>query len=198
MIRVSLEQLLRATGGEAVEFDRRDAAFTGIGIDSRTVRPGELFWAIQGERHDGHHFVAEAMKQGAAGAVISAAAVEATNGPRIVVHKTLSALGRFARWHRRRGRARIVGVTGSVGKTTTREMIHAVLAAEKQGTRSPRNWNNHVGLPLSLLDVEPDHDFAVLELGASRIGEIRELARIAGPEIGVVTAIGLGHLQGFG
>jgi UDP-N-acetylmuramoyl-tripeptide--D-alanyl-D-alanine ligase len=119
-------------------------------------------------------------------------------GPKVVVADTLTALMDLARWHRQRQDLLVVGVTGSVGKTTTREMIHAALAAGFAGTRSPRNFNNHVGLPLSILEIERRHEFAVLELGASAVGEIRDLAAVAQPEIGTVTAIALAHYEKFG
>jgi UDP-N-acetylmuramoyl-tripeptide--D-alanyl-D-alanine ligase len=107
-------------------------------------------------------------------------------------------LGDFARWQRRRQEALVIGVTGSVGKTTTRTLIHAALGGQYDGVQSPRNYNNEIGVPLTLLDLHRGHEFAVLEMGAGRIGDIRTLADIAEPEVGVITAIGLAHVQGFG
>jgi len=195
MERVSLKDLLAATGGEAIGFEHPDVDFVSIGIDSRTIRAGELFWAVQGERFDGHDFVTDAFHHGAAACVVQAVK---TSAPIVVVQNTVEALWNFARWYRRSQDALIVGVTGSVGKTTTREMIHAVLASRFPGTRSPHNFNNHFGVPLSILKIEGCHEFAVLELAASRVGEIHDLAGIAAPEVGVVTAIGPAHLEGFG
>lgn len=198
MDSVSLNQLLAATSGQAIGFESDDVVFPAVGIDSRSINPGDLFWAIQGEHHDGHAFVGEAFNRGVAACVVEADKISAAAGPVIVVKDTLSALWDFSRWYRKHQEALIVGVTGSVGKTTTREMIHAALQTTYAGTRSPKNYNNHFGLPLSILEIEKQHEFAVLELGASALGEIRDLSEIAAPEIGVVTGIGSAHLEGFG
>jgi UDP-N-acetylmuramoyl-tripeptide--D-alanyl-D-alanine ligase len=205
MQSVSLQELLAATGGEAVGFERGNIGFDRVEIDSRTVRPGDLFVAVRGERHDGHSFVEQAQQQGATACMVEAAPKIATTGqtrnttrPLILVKNTTAALADLARWYRGKQEALVIGVTGSVGKTTTREMIHAVLGTHFAGTRSPKNYNNHFGVPLSIFAIEPSHEFAVLELAASRRGEIRELAGIAAPEVGVVTAVGTAHLEGFG
>jgi len=116
----------------------------------------------------------------------------------VLVDNSLDAFGDFAGWYRQNQETSVIGVTGSVGKTTTREMTHAALSAGFTGTRSPKNFNNYIGVPLSLLTIERDHEFAVFELGASQQGEIRDLAKMTSPEIGVVTAIGLSHAEGFG
>ncbi|HLQ45517.1 MAG TPA: UDP-N-acetylmuramoyl-tripeptide--D-alanyl-D-alanine ligase, partial [Planctomycetaceae bacterium] len=181
-----------------------------VEIDSRSVKPGCLFWALRGERHDGHDFLVEARSHGAAAAVVSrrrlkkaqeafkTGAGRSHTAPLIAVDDTLTALADFARWHRSRQEGLVIGVTGSVGKTTTREMIHAVLSASHQGVRSLKNFNNHIGVPLSVLELDASHEFAVLELGASAVGEIAALAEIAKPEVGVITGIGLAHVAGFG
>lgn len=198
MDRISLDALLAATGGVATDFETHRVEFDHVGIDSRQVQPRELFWAIKGERHDGHKFANEAIKRGAAACLVESNCIEGITGPKVVVDDTTTALHRFARWYRNQQEALVVGVTGSVGKTTTREMIYAALSASHTGTRSEQNYNNRIGVPLSILDVQSKHEFAVLELAASRIGEIRELAQIAEPEIGVVTAVCPAHLDGFG
>ncbi len=194
----TLEQLIAATGGQPVGIDSRDVPFARITIDSRAVQPGDVFWALAGERHDGHHFINEAHSRGALASVVGQHASTNDMRPAIVVSETLHALSDFAHWYRHEQDALVMGVTGSFGKTTTRDMIHAALSTAFAGTRSPKNFNNHFGLPLSLLTIESQHDFAVLELAASRLGEISELARIADPEIGVITGIGAAHLDGFG
>lgn len=198
MDRVSLNQLLQAVGGQLAGGGCAPLDVAGISTDSRTIRSGDVFWALPGARRDGHAFVAEAFQRGAAACVVAADRVQAGLGPQIAVRETLPALQRFAAWYRQQQEALVVGVTGSVGKTTTREMIYAVLSARHPGMRSPGNFNNHLGVPLSLLGVERNHEFAVLEFGASAIGEIRALAGIAAPEVGVVTAIAPAHLEGFG
>ncbi len=118
--------------------------------------------------------------------------------PAVIVPDVLQGLQDYARSHRQRMDALVIGVTGTVGKTTTREMLHAALSPVFAGCRSRKNFNNHIGVPLSVLDIESGHEFAVLELAASRRGEIRQLAEIAQPEVGVLTSIGVAHLDGFG
>lgn len=207
---VSLPSLVTATHGQLVGTEDRFAKFTRVEIDSRGIRPGDIFWALRGEHHDGHSFLAEARLHGAGLAVVqrdrlaqSQEAWEAGSGqsPRpslIVVEDTLTALAKFASWYRSQQEGLVIGVTGSFGKTTTREMIHAVLSGTHPGVRSLKNFNNHIGLPLSLLELDQSHEFAVLEMGASAVGEIAMLAEIAQPEVGVITGIGLAHVVGFG
>lgn len=195
---VSATDLIAATGGIAAGFDPGCVRVSGISTDSRTLRPGELFWALRGERHDGHNFIDAAWARGAAACVVETTAPEPHRGPSIEVDNTLHALWDLARWSRGQQDALMIGVTGSSGKTTTRTLIHTVLESNFTGIQSPRNFNNHIGLPLSILGIRHNHEFAVLELGASASGEIRELAGIAEPEIGVVTSIGLSHVSSFG
>lgn len=197
MDRLRLAELAHATGGE---LRSADASFevSRVSIDSRTLNPGDLFWALPGERTDGHQFAAAALERGAAAVVCQADRADTLSGPRIVVEDTLAALQRLAAWYRARQDALIIGVTGSVGKTTTRGLIHAALSSQFSGVQSPASFNNHLGVPLSLLEIEQHHEFAVLEFGASHVGEIRDLTRMAQPEVGVITAIGRAHLAGFG
>jgi len=198
----SLHDLYHAIGGTVrVPSGIRDARVVRLGhvaTDSRQVEPGDVFWALSGTHRDGVEFAGEAFARGAAGAVVHRP-VEAPADRWIVqVPDTLEALWRWAGWKRRRFPGHVIAVTGSVGKTTTRQMIHAVLASRLKGTVSPRNYNNHVGLPLSMLQIEPDQDYAVLELGASGPGEIARLAGLCSPTIGVITQAGDAHLGGFG
>ena len=197
MSAVNLPDILKAAQGEARGFVG-EPSFERIGIDSRTTKSGDLFWAIRGERYDGHDFIADAFSRGAAAAVVSSDRSQTCTGPAIIVPDTLIALWDYSSWHRSQRDAVVIAVTGSFGKTTTREMIFSALQAGHCGTRSPRNYNNHVGVPLSLLEIAEHHEFAVVELGASAPGEIRDLAHLAAPEIGVVTGIGAAHLDGFG
>lgn len=169
-----------------------------IVTDSRQVEPGDVFWGLKGSHCDGSDFCDEAFAQGAAGVVVGKP-VRAPDGRwALIVDDSLRALHAWAAWHRERFRGAVVAVTGSVGKTTTRQMIHTVLSSKFHGTCSPRNYNNHIGLPLSMFQIEPDHDFVVLELGASGPGEIASLAALCRPTIGVVTHVGDAHLGGFG
>ena len=210
MHSVALHSLATATNGQLVGGTGGEAMLTRVVIDSRLTKPGDLFWALRGEHHDGHEFLVEARHRGASAAVVRhdrlAQAQEAWKSgsgrgavpPLIVVADTLVALAEFASWYRSQQEGLVIGVTGSFGKTTTREMIHAVLSAAHPGVRSLKNFNNHIGLPLSLLELDQSHEFAVLEMGASAVGEIAMLAEIARPEVGVITGIGLAHVEGFG
>jgi UDP-N-acetylmuramoyl-tripeptide--D-alanyl-D-alanine ligase len=198
MERVTLQELQTATGGRAIACDPAMTVFDGVAIDSRTIRPGDLFWALEGAHRDGHEFVKDAMGRGAVACVVQENKAVAGKIPAVVVPDVLKGLQDFARSHRQRMDALVIGVTGSVGKTTTREIVYSVLDTAFEGCRSPKNYNNHIGLPLSVLDIESRHEVAVLELGASRGGEIRDLAEIAQPEIGVLTNVGVAHLDSFG
>ncbi|HLK32460.1 MAG TPA: UDP-N-acetylmuramoyl-tripeptide--D-alanyl-D-alanine ligase [Terriglobales bacterium] len=171
----------------------------GYSIDSRTLQPGELFFAVKGDRLDGHDFVSQALEKGAAAAVIRADR-RAYFPPRarlIAVEDTLAALQNLAAAVRRIWGKPVVGITGSAGKTTTKEAIAHLLATRFRVHKSEGNLNNHFGLPLMLLRLEPEHEVAVIEMGMSHLGEIRELARIAQPEIGVVTCVAPVHLEFF-
>jgi UDP-N-acetylmuramoyl-tripeptide--D-alanyl-D-alanine ligase len=197
MDRLRCADLTEATGGELRTVDP-STEISGNAIDSRKVAPGDIFWALAGERTDGHLFADDAISRGSKLVVCRADRAEAIEGPRLVVPDPLIALQQFSSWYRSQQSALVIGVTGSVGKTTTRGLIHSVLSAQFDGVQSPASFNNHLGLPLSLLDIEQQHEFAVLELGASHVGEITALTDIARPEVGVITAIGRAHLAGFG
>ncbi|HKW18535.1 MAG TPA: UDP-N-acetylmuramoyl-tripeptide--D-alanyl-D-alanine ligase [Terriglobales bacterium] len=191
------------------------AVAAGYSIDSRTIKPGELFFAVRGEKFDGHDFVAQAFENGAIAAVVSqqnAASIAGRLGAAIHGHPpctvsgasvllpvedTLSALQLLAQSVRRLWARPVIGVTGSAGKTTTKEAIAHVLSTKFRVHKSEGNFNNHFGLPLMLLKLEPEHDCAVVELGMSHFGEITALAKIAHPETGVVTNVGPVHLEFF-
>jgi UDP-N-acetylmuramoyl-tripeptide--D-alanyl-D-alanine ligase len=197
----SLHSLISAVRGDAIGVGSPETVFERVQVDSRQVCPGDVFWALPGSRQDGQRFVGEAFEKGAVAAVVSrrwAAESGEKTVPCIAVDDTLLALHQFATAHRRRSDALVIGVTGSVGKTTTRHLIQSVLSSRCIGVESPHNFNNHVGVPLSLLAIEPSHEYAVLELAAAAIGEIDRLARIVQPEVGVVTAIAPAHLETFG
>jgi UDP-N-acetylmuramoyl-tripeptide--D-alanyl-D-alanine ligase len=174
----------------------------GFSIDSRTVSPGELFFAVRGERLDGHDFVAAAVERGAAAAVVSRARVatlpdSALSVPLLIAEDTLSALQSLAAHVRRRWGRRLVAITGSAGKTTTKEAVAAALSAKFNVLRSQGNLNNGFGLPLQLLRLEPEHEYAVIEMGMNHAGEISALARIAAPDWGIVTNVGTAHIENF-
>ena len=175
------------------------ARLAGVSIDSRTVDRGQLFVAIRGPRFDGHGFVAGALDAGAAAAVVSrerfAEYPEAVRGKLFAVPDTLVALQELARAVRRAWGKRMVAITGSVGKTTTKEIVAALLSAKFRVLKSEGNLNNEYGLPLALLRLDPEHEAAVVELGMSHSGELRRLAEIAEPEVGIVTRVAPAHLE---
>jgi UDP-N-acetylmuramoyl-tripeptide--D-alanyl-D-alanine ligase len=178
---------------------RAEVVAQGYSIDSRTLQPGELFFAVKGERLDGHDFVSQALERGAAAAVVRADR-RAYFPPRarlIEVEDTLAALQNLAAAVRRSWGKPVVGITGSAGKTTTKEAIAHLLATRFRVHKSEGNLNNHFGLPLMLLRLEPEHEVAVIEMGMSHLGEIRALAAIAQPDIGVVTCVAPVHLEFF-
>jgi UDP-N-acetylmuramoyl-tripeptide--D-alanyl-D-alanine ligase len=177
------------------------ARLAGVSIDSRTVRPGELFVAIHGPRHDGHDHVAGALELGAIAALVAAEKVggyaDAIRAKCIVVDDTFVALKQFGRAVRQAWGGKIAGVTGSVGKTTTKEILAALLGARFRVLKSEGNFNNEYGLPLTLFRLEETHQAAVLEMGMSRRGELSRLAEIAKPDVGVVTRVSPAHLEFF-
>lgn len=197
----ALAEVLAATGGELVAVGTR-LVFPGVTTDTRALAPGELFVAIRGDRHDGHAFAAEAAARGAGAVVVEPAALERRlPGGVIAVGDTLAALGDLAAWHRRRRALPVVAITGSNGKTTTKEMLAAICAAAFGAARvlSTRGTqNNLVGLPLTLLRPGVDARVAVLELGMNGPGEIWRLAEIARPDVGVITCVAPAHLEGLG
>ena len=175
---------------------------TGYSIDSRTIRPGDLFFAVKGEKLDGHDYVQQALEKGAVAAVVSEARLDglratSADGGFIPVPDTLLALQSLAAAVRRLWGKTLVGITGSTGKTTTKEAIAHVLASRFRVHKSEGNLNNHFGLPLMLLKLEAEHEIAVVEMGMSHAGEITALAKIAQPEIGVVTNVAPVHLEFF-
>ena len=176
-----------------------EAVAQGYSIDSRTIQPGELFFAVEGERMDGHNFVGQALEKGAMAAVIrkDQASRYADQARLMAVNDTLVALQTLASAVRRLWAKPLVGITGSAGKTTTKEAIAHVLSSRFRVLKSEGNFNNHFGLPLMLLKIEPEHDIAVIEMGMSHAGEIAALAKIAQPEIGVVTNVAPVHLEYF-
>jgi UDP-N-acetylmuramoyl-tripeptide--D-alanyl-D-alanine ligase len=189
-------RLSEAAGVAGGRLEGRDAEFAGVSTDSRSIERGMLFVALRGERFDGHEFVAGAAGRGAAGAVVSRA-IDAPL-PQVVVGDTLAALAAIAADWRARSGALVLGVGGSNGKTTTKEMLAAILAGAGATLATRGNLNNHIGVPLTLLRLEPGHRFAVIEMGANHPGEIAALAALAKPSIALVTNAGDEHLEGFG
>ncbi|MGA2168846.1 MAG: UDP-N-acetylmuramoyl-tripeptide--D-alanyl-D-alanine ligase [Terracidiphilus sp.] len=175
---------------------------SGYSIDSRTVAAGELFFAVRGERLDGHDFALAALERGAVAAVVSRALVASLPDavlavPLLIAEDPLVALQALGAHVRRRWGRRVVAIAGSAGKTTTKEAVAAALGAKFNVLKSQGNLNNGFGLPLQLLRLEPEHEIAVVEMGMNHAGEIAALARIASPDWGVVTNVGTAHIKNF-
>jgi len=196
-MKLSLSEVAEFTDARG-EFNPESLAL-GYSIDSRSIRAGELFFAVKGERLDGHDFVEQALQNGAVAAVVRKDQLSRYSDKcrLLAVDDTLTALQALASSVRGLWGKTLVGVTGSTGKTTTKEAIAHVLSARFRILKSEGNFNNHFGLPLMLLKVEPEHDMAVIEMGMSHAGEIAALAKIAQPDIGVVTNVGPVHLEFF-
>ena len=205
---IQLDLFLQATNGE-LRFAGRQTRFPSFSHDTRQIRPGELFVAIRGERNDGHKYLFDAVRGGAAGLLVEAHFINALSEEQqqwlahaniaiIVVEDTRIALQQYAHFILAQWRPTVIAVTGSVGKTSTKEAIATVLSTQFPTFRSWQNYNDLLGLPLSLGRLEPQHRFAVLELGCDRPGEIADLCRIVQPQIGVLTHISPAHLQYFG
>jgi UDP-N-acetylmuramoyl-tripeptide--D-alanyl-D-alanine ligase len=200
-MRWTVQEIARALGVAVPSGLSPVERVAGVSIDSRAVGRGQLFVAIRGPRHDGHDFVAAALQAGAEAALVATNRIssypEEIRGRLFAVGDTLAALQELARAVRRAWGKRIAAVTGSVGKTTTKEILAALLGAKFRVLKSEGNLNNEYGLPLTLLRLEPEDKAAVVELGMSHRGELRRLAEIAEPEVGVVTRVAPVHLEFF-
>jgi UDP-N-acetylmuramoyl-tripeptide--D-alanyl-D-alanine ligase len=190
-----IEELLSASAGEC---ELKEVA-QGYSIDSRTIQPGELFFAVKGDRLDGHDYVQQALQRGAVSAVVrkDQLARFTVKTCLLAVDDTLVALQTLATAVRRLWGKPAIGITGSVGKTTTKDAVAHLLSAKYNVHSSKGNFNNHFGLPLGLLKLEPEHELAVIEMGMSHAGEIAALARIALPDQGIVTTVAPVHLENF-
>lgn len=195
MENISLEQILKCCGGQY--FGRKEdlkKEVTGIVTDSRKILPGNLFVPLKGENNDGHDYIHQVF---AAGALASLSEIELAENPGnyILVDSALKAMQRIAAFYRNDLGLKVVGITGSVGKTSTKEMISSVLKERYKVHKTAGNFNNHIGLPLTIFDLRREHEVGVLEMGISDFGEMHTLASIANPDICVITNIGLCHLE---
>ncbi|MDQ2694202.1 MAG: Mur ligase family protein, partial [Pseudomonadota bacterium] len=180
----------------AVDHAGPDAAVTGVGTDTRTLNPGELFVALSGPRFDGHDYLQQARERGAVGALVSRRV--SVDLPQIVVPDTRLALGRLAAAWRRGYSGPLLALTGSNGKTTVKEMLKAVLSVRGPVLATKGNLNNDIGVPLTLLNINAQHAYAVIEMGANHGGEIAYLTALARPDVALITNAGPAHLEGFG
>jgi UDP-N-acetylmuramoyl-tripeptide--D-alanyl-D-alanine ligase len=193
-------ELARAAGGRLTRGEGSDRV-EAVATDTRALRQGEAFWALVGERVDAHSLLNEALARKASGWIVARGKL-AAKAPRpahlVVVPDTLKALQALAHRHRRRFDIPVVGIVGSNGKTTTKEMLKSICALVGPTCATPGNWNNEIGVPLSLLELTPEHRYGIFELAACRKGEIAELARVVSPTVGVLTNVGPDHLETFG
>ena len=197
MIEMKVEECLRAIGGKNSS-GVGDEFFSGVSIDSRTLKKGELFVCIQGDRFDGHNFIKEAQDKQAAAIVLSEESEMSRvrgKAPVVIrVKNTLKALQELALFYRKKMPVKVIGITGTNGKSTTKEMTAAITEKKFKTIKTKGNLNNHIGLPLNIFDLSKTDEIAVMEMGMSAAGEIKRLAEIAKPGIGVVTNISEGHL----
>ena len=201
MIKGKAKDCLGVVGGKLLQGSAAKA-FRGVSINSRTIEKEELFVCIQGENFDGHNFLGEAINKGAAGIILSDSVhlsrnmISGGNSPFVIQSQnTLRALQDLAGYQRTRFPFQVVAVTGTNGKSTTKEMIASIIETKYKTLKTQGNLNNHIGLPLTLLARKPEHEVGVLEMGMSAAGEIKRLAEIAMPDIGVITNISAGHLD---
>jgi UDP-N-acetylmuramoyl-tripeptide--D-alanyl-D-alanine ligase len=201
MENFSLHELVSAVRGEFLSGNPH-APVRNLSTDGRALRRGDYFVALQGKNFDGHDFLKQAVERGAAGIVVSRQQIDLGNPfpdfPAIVrVNDTLKALGDIARCYREKFRIPLIGITGSNGKTTTKEMLASILRHKGPTVSTTGNFNNRIGLPLTLFNLTSEHRYAVVEMGTSIPGEIGRLTEIASPSVGIITNIGLAHLENF-
>lgn len=195
MIRMDMRAVAEITGGHLME-NGASVEFQGISTDSRTVQPGDLFVPLRGDNYDGHDYLTQAIQRGAA-ACLSEEMIGGLLVPVVKVTDTLKALGDLAAALRRKFAGPVVGITGTSGKTTCKEMLAAILEHGGPGLKSAGNFNNLIGVPLTLFELKDEHQWAVVEMGMSARGEIARLAEIATPNVGLITNVGAGHLENF-
>lgn len=200
MAELNVKEIIKATGGVLLQGDL-DTVVKGFSIDTRSLKPGEFFIPLKGENTDGHRFVTEALKKGASGVLVSRDVEGEGLAPERVVIKvrdTLVALQRLSKYHREKIKVKIIGVTGSAGKTTTKDLLASILSISHKTLKTEGNLNNHIGLPLMLLKLLPEHQYGVLEMGMRGRGEIRLLAELSRPQAGIITNIGEAHFELLG
>jgi UDP-N-acetylmuramoyl-tripeptide--D-alanyl-D-alanine ligase len=199
MIPLSLTEIIESTQGTLINKTAHIQRIKGFSTDSRTLKKGDVFIALKGPSFDGHKFINTVIQRGAAAIIVSQRPKNISrNVPLIKVPDTLKALGQIAAYYRSKIHIPIIAVTGSNGKTTTKEMIYHILSGKQTGIRSEKSFNNFIGVPLTLLAIRPHHQFAVLELGTNHRGEIDYLARMVRPDIGIITNVSATHLSGLG
>ncbi len=196
MGHLKLDDILKATGGKVLHGQREE--FSGVSIDSRTIRDGELFIAIKGERFDGHSYLYQALERGA-GALVTVPPAGPVKGKTVIhVKNTLKALQEIAKHLRQKRGVPVIAVTGTNGKTTTKELLASIFGISHKVLKTTGNLNNHIGVPLCISRMDGDEDVMVIEMGSNAAGDIRPLCDIAAPDYAVITNVGPAHLEGFG
>jgi len=200
---ISLADFKKLENTQFVNYDFKDKSGSyihGVSIDSRTLKRDDIFWAIKGDNFDGHNYVPDAIKLGAAAIVVEskfAAKFKSLEIPVIVVDDTLKALQKFASMHRSKYKIPVIGITGTNGKTTTKEMINWILKSKYNVFKTKGNLNNLIGVPLTLLRLKSEHQVAIIEMGTNQPGEIEQLVSIAKPNAALITNIGRGAFTEF-
>lgn len=195
---IMLDKIAEVCGGTVVRGDGK-VTVTTIGKDTRGMSRGDLYWALRGERFDGHSFVAAAAGSGAAASVVERIPADAPlDFPLVQVEDSLKALRRLAAWHRSQLRAKVICITGSNGKTSTKDFVAAVASTRFSVSKTAGNYNNHIGLPLTILAARTTDEVCVWEIGMNHAGEIEPLAKLARPHIGIITNIGVAHIEYLG
>jgi UDP-N-acetylmuramoyl-tripeptide--D-alanyl-D-alanine ligase len=193
---ITIEILAKVLSANVLSRGTADASIGGVSIDSRTIQAGDCFFAVKGENFDGHDYLEQAFAKGAACVVVER---EAEQGDNILkVADIVKALGQLAKWYRDEMGFKVVAITGSAGKTTTRGMAYHVLSRRFSCIQAPKSFNNAIGLPLTILSADEQHEIVIVELGSNAPGEISHLAAIAAPDVAMVTNIYPAHLAGFG
>ncbi|HHV98112.1 MAG TPA: UDP-N-acetylmuramoyl-tripeptide--D-alanyl-D-alanine ligase [Clostridiaceae bacterium] len=197
MQTLKCSEIMDAVGGTFLS-GNSETVITGVSTDSRTISAGNLFIPIAGARFDGHDFIGQAFERGAAACLTHKEDIPDVSGTVIKVSDTLRALGDLASFYRKKFNIPVVGITGSVGKTSTKEMVAAVLSQQYRVMKTEGNFNNEIGLPLTMFSLDKSHQCAVIEMGMSGFGEISRLSRISQPDIAIITNIGLSHIEKLG
>lgn len=198
-MQISLSEVARLIGAVGDFEQEEDAQVSGVQTDSRLVKPGDIFVCLNGERFDGHNFARDSLKRGAVGVIAQRPVWDLPDkGAVLLVQDSLAAMGRLAAWIRRKFEGQVIAVTGSAGKTTVKEFLASILAQKGNCAKNYKNWNNQLGLPLSIFSFTGEEDFWVLEAGVSVQGDMDDLGQILTPDIAVIHNIGPAHLQGLG
>jgi UDP-N-acetylmuramoyl-tripeptide--D-alanyl-D-alanine ligase len=196
-VQMNCEELVKSVGGQLL-WGNAQQVFTGITTDSRKIAKNNLFIPLVGEKFDGHDYIKQCVSSGAAAFLTEKPIPQMSNCTAVLVKDTAKALRDIASWHRDKYDIPVVGITGSVGKTSTKDMVACILAKQYEVLKTQGNFNNEIGLPLTLLNLDSTHEIAVIEMGMSGFGEISRLTAVAKPQIAVITNIGVSHIEKLG